>query len=89
LGRNYYERENHVSFEQTNHREIDLMKALVAGVAGGLLASFLMEQFQAAWSAATTAMSGSKKRGGRKSDPATGESGQSHRAKGHRPKGAA
>lgn len=26
------------------------MKGIVAGVAGGLLASFLMEQFQAAWS---------------------------------------
>ena len=59
------------SFEQTNHREIDLMKGLVAGVAGGLLASFLMEQFQAAWSATATAMSGSKKHGGRKSDPTT------------------
>ena len=28
--------------------ETDIVKGLVAGVAGGLLASFLMEQFQAA-----------------------------------------
>lgn len=31
-------------------RAPDLPKGLVAGVAGGLLASFLMEQFQAFWS---------------------------------------
>src|SRR6266403_5361700 len=28
----------------------DLIKGVVAGIAGGLLASFLMEQFQALWS---------------------------------------
>ncbi|MGI9088634.1 MAG: DUF1440 domain-containing protein [Chthoniobacterales bacterium] len=33
-------------------RETDITKGLVAGVAGGLLASFLMEQFQALWSRA-------------------------------------
>lgn len=33
-------------------REIDFAKGLVAGVAGGLLASFLMEQFQALWTRA-------------------------------------
>jgi putative membrane protein len=40
-------------------------------VAGGLLASFLMEQFQAAWSAAGEAISPSKKSPGRPTDPTT------------------
>ena len=60
-----------ISFDDTDYGEIDLMKGLLAGVAGGLLASYLMEQFQAAWSAASDAMSSSQKRGGRKPDPAT------------------
>src|SRR5689334_8570709 len=50
---------------------IDIMKGLIAGVAGGLLASFLMEQFQAGWSAAAQAIAPARKRGGRRSDPAT------------------
>ncbi len=50
--------------------EMDLLKGLVAGVAGGLLASFLMEQFQAAWSAAAEAMQ-DKKSSGEKAQPAT------------------
>ncbi len=60
-----------ISFDDTDYGETDIMKGLLAGVAGGLLASFLMEQFQAAWSAASEAMHSSKKRGGRKPDPAT------------------
>ena len=60
-----------ISFDDTDYGETDIMKGLLAGVAGGLLASFLMEQFQAAWSAAAHAMSSSQKRGGRKPDPAT------------------
>lgn len=60
-----------ISYDDTNYGETDLVKGLLAGVAGGLLASFLMEQFQAAWSASAAAMQSSKKRGGRKPDPAT------------------
>ncbi|MEO7723292.1 MAG: DUF1440 domain-containing protein [Chthoniobacterales bacterium] len=60
-----------ISFDDNDYGETDLMKGLLAGVAGGLLASFLMGQFQAAWSAASEAISSSKKSGGRKPDPAT------------------
>ncbi|CAN5454321.1 hypothetical protein BH20VER3_BH20VER3_14800 [soil metagenome] len=60
-----------ISFDDTDYGETDIMKGLLAGLAGGLLASFLMEQFQSAWSAAAEAMQSSKKRGGRKPDPAT------------------
>jgi len=58
-------------YEESDEREIDIIKGLLAGVAGGILASFLMEQFQAAWSAAAEAMSSKKRRGGRRGDPAT------------------
>ena len=60
-----------IRFVDTDYGETDIMKGLVAGVAGGLLASFLMEQFQAAWSAASRAMSSTKQSGGTKGDPAT------------------
>lgn len=60
-----------MSFDETDYGETDIMKGLLAGVAGGLLASFLMEQFQAAWSAASEAIRPSKKQGGGKSEPAT------------------
>ncbi len=60
-----------ISYDDNDYGETDILKGMLAGVAGGLLASFLMEQFQAAWSAASEAMSSSKKRGGRKADPAT------------------
>ena len=58
------------SYDQTNYGPTDIMKGLVAGVAGGILASFLMEQFQAAWAAAADAMSSTRKGGGQ-ADPAT------------------
>lgn len=35
--------------DKTRSTEADLFKGLVAGVAGGLLASLVMEQFQALW----------------------------------------
>lgn len=60
-----------ISFDETDYGETDIMKGLLAGVAGGLLASFLMEQFQVAWSAVSEAINSSKKRGGRKPDPTT------------------
>jgi hypothetical protein len=64
-----------MSGDDNDYGETDILKGLLAGVAGGLLASFLMEQFQAAWSAVSAAMqdSGEKKeRGaGKKSQPAT------------------
>ncbi|HEX4665599.1 MAG TPA: DUF1440 domain-containing protein [Chthoniobacterales bacterium] len=60
-----------MSFDENDYGETDIIKGLLAGVAGGLLASFLMEQFQAAWSAASAAMSSEKRRGGRKADPTT------------------
>ena len=60
-----------INFDDTDYGETDIMKGLLAGVAGGLLASFLMEQFQAAWSAAALAMQSSEKPHGRKPDPAT------------------
>ena len=49
-----------ISFDKTDYGETDIMKGLLAGVAGGLLAAFLMEQFQAAWSATAQAMSPAK-----------------------------
>jgi len=60
-----------MGFDDTDYGEFDLMKGLLAGVAGGLLASFLMEQFQSAWSAVSVAMRDSTTRSGRKPDPAT------------------
>ena len=66
--------------------EVDLVKGLVAGVAGGLLASFLMEQFQAAWSAAGAAnVHVFKKRRGRQARPYDRESSERHLGKNYRP----
>ncbi len=54
-------------------RDPDFAKGLLAGVAGGLLASFLMEQFQALWSkAAEEIRPGDGEKGsGAQEDPAT------------------
>ncbi len=58
-------------FGNDDEGEIDLLKGVVAGIAGGLLASFLMEQFQAAWSASAEAIHPSPKKPGRPADPTT------------------
>jgi len=60
-----------INWDDTDYGETDILKGMISGVAGGLLASFLMGQFQAAWSAASQALSSTKRRGGRKPDPAT------------------
>ncbi len=60
-----------MQFLYDDESDVDLLKGVVAGVAGGLLASFLMEQFQAAWSASSEAMGLSKKSPGRPADPTT------------------
>ena len=54
---------------RTETEEPDLVKGLIAGVAGGLVASFAMEQFQALWMAASRRWQG--QRPGRKAKPAT------------------
>lgn len=52
--------------------DADFVKGLLAGMAGGLLASLVMEQFQAAWTKVGEAIEKQKpKKGGRKSQPAT------------------
>ncbi len=48
----------------------DLLKGAIAGIAGGLLASLIMEQFQALWSKAATAAQGQSKESSEKK-PAT------------------
>jgi hypothetical protein len=59
-------------FDDDESYDISPLKGLIAGVAAGLFASFLMEQFQAGWSAIAAALRSEKKtsRGGR-SEPAT------------------
>jgi putative membrane protein len=60
-----------MQFLYDESHEIDFLKGAVAGIAGGLLASFLLEQFQAAWSAAAEAIHPSKTQERPKADPAT------------------
>ena len=57
-----------------DREDADLVKGLVAGVAGGLLASLVMEQFQLLWSKASEAIERAReteKPRGRKADPST------------------
>jgi len=54
--------------------DADIVKGIIAGVAGGLLASLVMEQFQFLWSKASEAIERARdteKPTARKSDPAT------------------
>jgi putative membrane protein len=54
--------------------DADIVKGIIAGVAGGLLASLVMEQFQFLWSKASEAIERARdteKPKGRKADPAT------------------
>jgi putative membrane protein len=54
--------------------DTDIVKGIVAGVAGGLLASLVMEQFQFLWNKASEAISRGRetdKPKGRKADPST------------------
>ena len=60
--------------------DADAMKGLIAGVAGGLLASLVMEQFQLVWSKISEAIQNAqeeKKPRGRKAEPATVKAAQS------------
>jgi len=60
--------------------EADVVKGIIAGVAGGLLASLVMEQFQFVWSKASEAIRGAsegEKPKGRKAEPATVKAAQS------------
>jgi putative membrane protein len=57
-----------------NRDDTDVLKGLVAGVAGGLLASLVMEQFQFVWSKVSERIQRSseeEKPKGRKAEPAT------------------
>jgi putative membrane protein len=60
----------------SNRDEADILKGLVAGIAGGVLASLVMEQFQALWSKAAEVIQRSREAGdnNRKSKPARKES---------------
>ncbi len=42
----------------------DFVKGVVAGIAGGVFASFMMEQFQALWTAASEALDRAREEGG-------------------------
>jgi putative membrane protein len=60
--------------------DADVMKGIIAGVAGGLLASLVMEQFQFVWNKASAAIwraSEEEKPKGRKPEPATVKAAQS------------
>lgn len=50
-----------MQIEEYFHREheMDFSKGIIAGIAGGLLASLLMEQFQALWNTAAEKIAGS------------------------------
>lgn len=51
--------------------EPDLAKGLIAGLAGGLIAAFVMEQFQSLWTLTSRKLDLEVRRPGRKPKPAT------------------
>src|SRR5260370_4819947 len=60
--------------EQTNgHREGDVLKGLAAGLIGGFVASWVMEEFQAGWTKVSETLSESPEKG---SSDHTGEQGE-------------
>lgn len=56
---------------RVHRQQRDLAKGLVAGIAGGLLASFLMEQFQSLWTITARKLNLTQDDGKPKQDPAT------------------
>lgn len=57
-------------------REPDLTKGLVAGVAAGLLASFLMERFQSLWNKASKELDPQRDESESKDEPSTVQAAQ-------------
>ena len=74
-----------IRFDDTDYGEIDLMKGLLAGVAGGLLASYLMEQFQVCLERGFGRDASFQNAQREKARPGDGESRERHLGKGHRP----
>lgn len=58
-------------FERDTPSEPDLMKGFVAGLAAGLIASFVMEQFQALWRVTSRKLDLEERKPGRKPKSAT------------------
>ncbi|HYV10569.1 MAG TPA: hypothetical protein VE980_06740, partial [Pyrinomonadaceae bacterium] len=57
-----------------NHDDANILKGMVAGLAGGLLASWTMNQFQAAWTRVTEGAE--KSHGAQSMKPSDGSQGE-------------